>query len=297
MLDWETAVFIAAVCLAVGQTVLVATRKLAPPYRVAAPSAKDVAPATGNTGRAREKNARWRTIGAFVREAGLILALYGLWQLVGSLSFTHGDDAVSRGEWIWRTERRLGLPNEADLQHLVIGHPWLVHVCDVYYATMHFSALIAMLVWVFLRHREAYPRVRFLVAATTAACLAVGFVPVAPPRLIPVGMVDTARMYGESVYTSTLTVDQYGAMPSVHVAWAALVPLVVIMVGNSGWRWLALLHFVITVFVVVATANHYWADGIVALGLLGAVFAVQYASLHVLRYRTVPAQPPVAEKC
>jgi hypothetical protein len=141
---------------------------------------------------------------------------------------------------------------------------------------MHFGMLIAVLLWLYGRHRSVYPRVRATIVVTTTACLLVGLVPVAPPRLVHVGMVDTAAAYGQSVYSlSTVGADQYSAMPSVHVAWAALVAVAVIMVGRSRWRWLIVLHFVATVYVVVVTANHFWADGIVAVALLGLSLGVQ----------------------
>jgi hypothetical protein len=71
-------------------------------------------------------------------------------------------------------------------------------------------------------------------------------------------------------------------MPSVHVAWAAIVPLAVITASRSKWRWLILLHFFATVYVVVVTANHYWADGIVAVSLLGLALLLQWATPRVL---------------
>ena len=39
-------------------------------------------------------------------------------------------------------------------------------------------------------------------------------------------------------------------------------------ITRTKWRWLWLLHPIITFAVVVATANHYWLDGIVSLILL-----------------------------
>ena len=66
---------------------------------------------------------------------------------------------------------------------------------------------------------------------------------------------------------SGITVDQLSAMPSVHVGWAVLVGLGGAPVSRSRYRWWVLIHPVLTVFVVVATANHFWLDGIVA-GLL-----------------------------
>jgi hypothetical protein len=57
-------------------------------------------------------------------------------------------------------------------------------------------------------------------------------------------------------------------MPSVHVIWAVLVGWTVWRVSPSKWRWIGPLHTVLTITVVLATANHYWADGIVGVALL-----------------------------
>jgi hypothetical protein len=235
----------------------------------------------------------------FVREAGVILALYALWQLAGGLSLGHTGEAVHRGVSLWHWERAWQLPSEAWVQRGILHHPLVVELCNIYYATMHFGLLIAMLVWLFARHRHEYARVRTTIVLTTTACLLVGLVPVAPPRLVHVGMVDTAAAYGQSVYalTGPIGADQYSAMPSVHVAWAALVPLAVITASRSKWRWLILLHFVATVYVVVATANHFWADGIVAVALLAISVALQAFvpwAVRWLRVRRLYTSPVAA---
>jgi len=237
------------------------------------------------------RGARMRATAPFVREAGVILGLYALWQYAGGLSLGHTGDAVARGVRIWHIERWWHLPSEAWLQRGILGHPLLVQGANIYYATMHFGMLIAMLVWLYARHRDAYPRVRTTIVLTTTACLLVGLVPVAPPRLIHAGLVDTAVAYGQSVYAvGGISADQYSAMPSVHVAWAALVPIAVITASRSKWRWLILLHFAATVYVVVVTANHFWADGIVAVALLAislALQAVMARLVHRLRLRPI----------
>jgi hypothetical protein len=142
---------------------------------------------------------------------------------------------------------------------------------------MHFGVLIAMLLWLFVRHRNAYPRIRTLIVLTTGTCLLLGLVPVAPPRLVHVGMLDTAQAYGQSVYavTAHIGADQYSAMPSVHVAWAALVAVAVISVSRSRLRWLILLHTAATLYVVAVTANHFWLDGVAAVLLLGLSAGIQ----------------------
>jgi hypothetical protein len=218
---------------------------------------------------------------ALTREAGVMTGLFAFWQFAGSLSAPAAGPALARAAWIWHAERRAGLPAETGLQRAFLPHPLLVQVCNLYYAALHFLVLIACLLWVFLRHRGAYPRVRAMVVLLTAACLVVQLAPVAPPRLLPGdGMVDTAARYGQSVYSTTagLHPDQLSAMPSIHVGWALLVAVVVVQVSRRRWRWLALLYPALTTLVVVVTANHFWLDGIVAALLLAAVLLVQSAA-------------------
>jgi hypothetical protein len=219
---------------------------------------------------------RWRATGRlalltpWVQEISIVALLYSLWQLAGSANLIGPSGAIARGEWILRFERGW-LPSEHDVQNLILPHPLLAQACNLYYDTMHFTLLGVLLVWLFLRHRASYPPVRTTLVLVTSACLIIQFLPVAPPRLVPSGhFVDVAEQYHQSVYVafSDIVPGQVAAMPSVHVAWAMLVGLTVVQVSTSRWRWLALLHPAITIFVVVATANHWWLDGLVAIALL-----------------------------
>jgi hypothetical protein len=178
--------------------------------------------------------------------------------------------ALARGRWIEHFQHEVGLPGERSVQQLVTGHPLLEQACNLYYASMHFGVLGAFLLWMFVRHRDRYPAVRTVLVISTAVCLVIQLLPVAPPRLLPeLGFVDTAAQYGQSVYNlSGITVDSLAAMPSVHVSWALLVGWAVITVSTSRYRWWVLVHPVVTVFVVVATANHFWLDAIVAAAVL-----------------------------
>jgi hypothetical protein len=217
---------------------------------------------------------RWAAhVGPFLREAGVVLGLYALWQLAGSLAGPP-EGATGHAWWLWHAERAIHLPSELGVQHWLLPHRALSQAANIYYATMHFGMLIAMLVWLFARHRDRYPAIRNAIAATTALCLFVSFVPVAPPRMLgSLGFVDLAARYGQSVYATMGTVgaDQLSAMPSVHVAWAMLVAWAVISSGPSRWRWLIVAHPVLTVLVVVGTGNHFWADGIVASAIVALV--------------------------
>jgi PAP2 superfamily len=251
--------------------------------------------ALGATGRRRLV-----ALAPFARESGYVAGLYALWQLAATASLVGPSGAFSRARWIESVERAGHLPSELDAQQLITPHPLLTEACNLYYATMHFAGLGALLLWLFIRHRDRYPEVRTTIVLLTASCLLVQFLPVAPPRLLPdLGYVDTAVQYGQSVYTALQAVgpDQLSAMPSVHVGWAVLVGVVVVRASASRWRWWVMLHPAITIFVVAATANHFWLDGVVAIALLALSMAAQSAVRRIgAALRRPAAQVPLPER-
>ena len=220
---------------------------------------------------ARSSNARIRGASAFARETALVLILYSIWQYAGRMSLVRVDEAFVNGRWVWDVERALHLPSEVSLEQALLPSAPIMQFLNLYYAAVHVPALIACLVWLFVTHRDQYPRVRTTLALTTFACLVIQLIPVAPPRMYPqLGFVDAAARYGQSVYgkVGTGIADQLSAMPSVHVAWAAIVALAVIVAGTGRWRYWILAHPILTVVAVTATANHWWLDGVAALVLL-----------------------------
>ena len=242
-----------------------------------------------------EHRTRWTA--PLAREAAVIAFLYSAWQYAAGLSENGIVGAFARARWIERTERHWHLPSEARLEQPLLHHAWLGQSANVYYATMHFTGLFVLLLWMFLRHRENYGRVRTTVAVFTGLALLIEFIPVAPPRLLPGdGIVDVAAHYGQSVYyLSAVNADTLSAVPSVHVGWALVVGIAPVLYGRGRWRWAALLYPVTTTYVVVATGNHWWFDGLTAAALLAAVVAVYYAVLctagALARSRTGSEEP------
>ena len=104
----------------------------------------------------------------FAREAGVLLALFGLWQLVGGVGRMSPGGALERGEWIWHAERVLHMPNETALQLAFLPHPLIVQAFNLYYAGLHFAVVIACLIWVYIWHRRQYPQVRTTLVLFTA---------------------------------------------------------------------------------------------------------------------------------
>jgi hypothetical protein len=221
------------------------------------------------------------TVAAAAREAGLVLGLFTLWQIVRILAVTKVEGGLEHGLWLWNLEQDLHLASELSLERFTLGHHTLMRWANVFYAYVHFPAMNVFLIWVFARHRTDYPSVRNLIVLLTGSCLLIQmFVPVAPPRMLTsVGFVDEALLLGQSVYGQfgSGVAAQLSAMPSVHVAWAFLIAYEVIRISPSRWRWLTVAHPVLTSLVVVVTANHFWADGIVAVALLVLAEAVRRA--------------------
>ena len=220
------------------------------------------------------------------RELLVVALMFGAYKLGRVLAAKHVGEAFDNAYALWDLERALRLPDELFLQTLVLNSDLLTRAANVYYAAVHFPATAAFLVWLFLRRPGDYLWVRRSLALLTAAGLVVHLlVPVAPPRMLGrLGFVDTAAVYGPAVYGppgQNSLADQYAAMPSLHVGWSIVIALGIILTCRSRWRWAALAHPVLTALVVVATANHFWLDGLVAAGLL---------ALSVLAVRTLPAR-------
>jgi hypothetical protein len=238
---------------------------------------------------------------SFAREFAVVLALFGLWQYVGHYVRTHSEGAMERARHLQDLQSWLHLPDELAWQHAILPHPWLVQVINAYYASAHLTGMAFFLIWVWWRHRDSFALVRNTVASSTLLYLVVQSVPVAPPRLLPgAGFVDTALLYGQSVYGpyTTGVAAQLTAMPSVHVGWSFIIAWYITRLGRGPLRGLGIAHLVATVLVVVLTANHWWMDGIVAIAMAVVVLTLlgEFPSPLRTYYRSrVTVEPKVPE--
>ena len=211
-------------------------------------------------------------------EASLIFGLYSIWQIAGQASVMKIDNATKRGQQIWDLERDWHFLSERTVQQWVLPHGWLVQFCNGYYAIMHVPSLVMFLVWLFVKHRDRYGSIRNTLAMLTGICLAIQLIPVAPPRFVSgLGVIDTPALYDQSVYgaVGTGVADQLSAMPSVHVGWAVLIATGTLLVSKGRWRWVAVVHALLTIFAVVATGNHFWLDGVVSVAIMFVIMGVQ----------------------
>jgi len=230
------------------------------------------------------------------REVLVVAAFYGLYTLVRDL---RGEKPVSRfqaltnAHRIIRLERFVGIFHESTVQHWFLSDTELIKICDDFYGSAHFIAAAGILILLFFRFPAQYRLWRNTLAFTTGlALIGFYFFPLLPPRLLPAQyhFVDTLRTIGGLWSFSSGAVNdvsnQYAAMPSLHTAWSAWCALVVINMVRPWWGKLALLYPAATIFCIVVTANHYFADAIAGLALLGVSYFLGRLVTQVLDDRS-----------
>ncbi|MFE4257435.1 phosphatase PAP2 family protein [Streptomyces sp. NPDC056883] len=211
-----------------------------------------------------------------MRELLLVVGLFAVYKCGRMLATGRTDEAYRNATRIWDAERTLHLPGEGLVQRLLLHSDALVHTANTYYAAVHFPATVLFLVWLYVRRPAHYLWTRRVLAVLTGAALVIHLAfPLAPPRMLgEAHLIDTGQVYGPTVYGAAPAADtmanQFAAMPSLHFGWALMLALGMIAATSSRWRALWLLHPLVTLLVVVGTANHYWLDAIVATLLLGA---------------------------
>ena len=235
-------------------------------------------------------------LGAALRELSIAMGLWAAWCVIGAATHPQVAGAHRRARDLFDLERALHLPSEVPLVQAVADRPWLAHLVNNYYLYGHLNVIVVLLAWTWWRHRSSYSALRLQLVLLSLGGLALQLLTIAPPRLMPeLGFVDLANRYGESVYGGygDGIAGQLMAMPSLHVGWAALVAWAVWRQAPARWRWVGVAHLVVMTLVVVASANHWWLDGVVAVLLLAAVVALverlpeRVPALRVLRPRLV----------
>jgi membrane-associated phospholipid phosphatase len=191
------------------------------------------------------------------------------------------ETAVDHAQDIVALEQRLNLDHEAGLQQYVVDSDVVSTVANWIYIWGHWPVIVATLLWLALRHRTVYLRLRnAMMASGGLGLLVYTTYPVAPPRLAELGLVDTVseRSSAYRILQPPAFVNQYAAMPSLHVGWDLLVGLA--LISAAGALWLRVLGRLMPVFMglaTVATANHYLLDVVagVAFALAGHAIALQ----------------------
>ncbi|MFC0493978.1 phosphatase PAP2 family protein [Streptomyces mutabilis] len=229
----------------------------------------------------------------------LLIALsYWTYSLVRNAVPEQRGQALRNADWIWNVEQQLGIAVEESVNHAVNSVTWLVVGMNYYYATLHFVVTLGVLVWLYRSHPGRYAATRLVLFATTGVAL-VGYYlyPLAPPRLMNGGhFIDTVMVH--ETWGSMASGDlknmsnQYAAMPSMHIGWSVWCGLTIFALASVPWvRVLGLVYPVLTLVVIVATANHFWLDavgGVLCLGFGYGVAFVWYGALPHALPKVVP---------
>jgi hypothetical protein len=215
------------------------------------------------------------------REILIIAVFYAAYSLVRDINGSNQNSLAEATHDAYRIidiERWLHIFDEARIQGWFIHHVDFMRFWDDYYGTVHFAAVATVLVVLFFRFPANYRLWRNTLAVATALAL-IGFAwfPLLPPRMLPPSyhFVDSLRVIGglwdfQSGAVSGVS-NQFAAMPSLHTAWSAWCAIALLGVVRPWWgKALLLLYPCATVFCIIVTANHYFADalgGFVALAI------------------------------
>ncbi len=193
-------------------------------------------------------------------------------------------------------QRALGLFIEPDVQEIVHAIPGGRFVSTWFYTIAYTAGYTTFLLWVYLFRRS---RLRFVFTWfwVTNLLAVVGYwlYPLAPPRFIEnIGMEDTTKEAVELGGTLSWFEpfrNLYAAMPSMHVGQTVLYAVAFMFLVRSRWRFLWWLWPAAMLVTVMATANHYWLDGVG-----GAVCVLTALGLTALVYREHPAGGPLRRR-
>ncbi|MFI1012736.1 bifunctional glycosyltransferase 87/phosphatase PAP2 family protein [Streptomyces sp. NPDC020965] len=193
------------------------------------------------------------------------------------------DSAREHGRQINSIEQTLGIDIEHWFNHAVVKVGWLEDFFNFYYTTFHFPIPLIILALLYIRRPADYRWARSALAfATVLALVGFWFYPLSPPRLMPgMGFIDTVHKTQDLANPEfgplTAVTNQYAAMPSLHFGWSLWCGVVVVMLAPKMWmKALGLVHPLITICVIVGTANHWILDAVGGAVVVGTGFALTY---------------------
>jgi hypothetical protein len=227
-------------------------------------------------------------------ELGLVGLAFLLYFIVRANVVDRPEVALANARELVDLERALGIFAEASWQRAILDEMLLVRFFNFVYFWLDFPLIAGLGIALYLWRRRAYTFTRDAILFSGAlALVAYNLYPVAPPRLLPEsGLLDTLQAYNNLSYQAQSTeffVNPYAAMPSLHVGWAVLVGLGVVLAfpGNRLVLVLALLHPIAQTASTVFTGNHYFVDAagglIVSGGGLAFALAMQCWGYRALK--------------
>ncbi|HST48127.1 phosphatase PAP2 family protein [Jatrophihabitans sp.] len=211
-----------------------------------------------------------------IGELLVVLLLLRAYDMVRSHAEVREVAALRHGRQLLDVERWLHINIELSANLWTTQQTVLSLLASYWYQFAHLTVTIGMLVWCWWRRAHSYRRARNALVLTNVFGLTIFLLyPAAPPRFLPgFGFVDAVADAGfGATHGGPVTADQFGAFPSLHLAWAVWTAVVAYrLVRSPVLRRLWLCYPVVTAVAVVVTGNHYLLDilagGLIALGTL-----------------------------
>lgn len=212
-----------------------------------------------------------------IGELLVVVVLLWAYDMVRGHAEVREVTALRHGQQLLDVERWLHIDIELSANLWTTQKTALSLMASYWYQFAHLTVTLGMLVWCWWRRAHSYRRARNALVLTNVFGLAIFLVyPAAPPRFLPgFGFVDAVANAGFGpTHGGPVTADQFGAFPSLHLAWAVWTAVVAFrLVRSRTLRRLWLCYPVVTAVAVVVTGNHYLLDilagGAIALTTLG----------------------------
>jgi hypothetical protein len=243
-----------------------------------------------------------------LREGAFVLFAMAVYAGVRAVTEGRIDRALANAASLERLEHTLGIAWEAKLQSLIVAHDTLVTVANWIYIYGHWPVIVVSATALYLHRREKYLLLRnAIIISGLMGFVFFALLPVAPPRLSGIGLVDTVTQYSHgyrALQPPSLT-NQYAAMPSLHVGWNLLVAIVLFQATRRrAVRAFAVVMPLAMAFAAIGTANHFVIDAVVgslvALVALALSFRLQSRTLDAggsqARSYAPAAAPPVRHR-
>jgi PAP2 superfamily len=241
------------------------------------------------------------------RDAGelvLVALAFLLYFIVRANVIDRPDLAIENALRIVDAEKALGIYSELAWQEAILDSRLLVRFFNFVYFWLDFPLIAVLGLFMYWKRRRYYTFTRdAILFSGLCALLVYALFPVAPPRLLPdAGFIDTLQAYNNASYQAQSTeffVNPYAAMPSLHVGWAFLVAIGVVLAfgrgaGQEANRKARVMRVVVIVLTIahpiaqwastVFTGNHYFLDG--GGGLVAAALGLGFATF--MQYHGYP---------
>jgi hypothetical protein len=213
--------------------------------------------------------------------------------------------AVGNAADIVAVERALGLHIEGGIQDATHAVPGGEFFTTWFYTLAHAPGYVVFFAALWFFRRAWYPFVRnWFWIGHGVAVLVFWLYPLAPPRLASLGLEDTTKQaleLGGALSWFQPFRNEFAAMPSLHMGYTFFFAFVgYLLLRGNRWRGLIWLWPVVMSWVTIATANHYWLDGVGGIAVMGAAGLVAAWALtrdmpRPWDYRRSPAPPATVD--